>query len=670
MRVVSLDWETYYDTASGYTLKKMSTEDYVTDPRFEEILVSAKVNDDRTQWFSGTRAAIAEWLKRFDLGRSALLCQKTLFDATILAVHYGIYPALYLDTLSMAHPNLKPKLKSLSLASLCDYFGLPPKGDDVIRADGMRRADFSAEHLEVYGGTYCCGDTDRTRTLYKKLAALWSPKSLKDELKIIDMTIRMYTQPQLELDPSVYGVSLEAVRTKKEEMFANMEVQGITKKALGSSKQFAQILRDRNIEPPIKVSPTWLKKPEAERDPDKQFTYAFGKNDPEFIDLREEFAENLEISMILNARIGAKSVQEESRAEKYLAIAKRHKKFRVPVQYYSAHTGRYGGTEGLNVLNLANAREIKRAKYDSLPAKDKDAYYLFHGRPVKSASRFGVVAPEGHVVIAADLSQIEARITAELSGQEDLVQMFRDGECVYSDCASGLFQRPVSKALAKVDAQAEADRGAGKVIILGCGFGMGPPKFRRQSRKDGLNLSIEEAERYVYYYRERYNMIPQQWGQYGEALKQLIVYKEERQLGPVKFIWLDERDAAILLPNGMYIHYPRLRFSKNKETGESKIVCNHARDKYPRNLWGGVVMENLAQTLANIIIRQRMLAIKEQLGYRTALQIYDEIVLVVPEHDADRVLAGLDPIMTAKVDWLPGLPVAYEAKAGHSYGDV
>ena len=105
-------------------------------------------------------------------------------------------------------------------------------------------------------------------------------------------------------------------------------------------------------------------------------------------------------------------------------------------------------------------------------------------------------------------------------------------------------------------------------------------------------------------------------------------------------------------------------------TGEGKIVCNHARDKYPRNLWGGVVMENLAQTLANIIIRQRMLAIKDQLGYRTVLQIYDEIVLVVPKGDADRVLAGLDPIMTARVDWLPNLPVAYEAKAGHSYGEV
>jgi DNA polymerase I-like protein with 3'-5' exonuclease and polymerase domains len=669
MRVVTLDWESYYDTASGYTLKKMSTEEYVTDPRFEEILVSAKVNDEPTDWFSGTRREIAEWLEQFELERSALLCQKTLFDATILAVHYGIYPAFYLDTLSMAHPNLKPKLKSLGLASLCEHFGLPPKGDEVLRADGMRRADFTPERLREYA-SYGCNDTDQTRALYKKLAAAWSPKSLKDELRIIDMTIRMYVQPQLELDPQVYRVSLEAVRQKKAEMFANMEVQGITKKALGSGPKFAQILRDHGIEPPIKVSPSWLKKPEDQRDPAKQFTYAFGKADPEFIDLREEFADNLEISMILNARIGAKSVQEESRAEKYLSIAERFGRFRVPVQYYSAHTGRYGGTEGLNVLNLANPREIKREKYDALPLKDKDAYYLFHGRPVKSASRFGVVAPEGHDIIAADLSQIEARLTACLAGQDDLVQIFADGECPYSDCASGLFQRPVSKALAKTDPQAEADRGAGKIIILGCGFGMGPPKFRRQSRKDGLNLTIEQAEQYVYYYRERYSMIPQQWGAYGQALKNLIVYREEQQLGPVKFVWLDKTDAAILLPNGMYIHYPRLRMSKNKETDEVKIVCNHARDKYPRNLWGGVVMENLAQTLANIIIRQRMLEIHRVLKLRTALQIYDEIVLVVPKDRTQEVLKGLDPIMTARVDWLPDLPVAYEAKAGRSYGDV
>lgn len=346
MDVCTLDWETYYDTKSGYTLSKMPTEDYVMDDRFEAIGVGAWINDKPYGWFSGTHGQTADWLRKLDLSNKVMCGHHLMFDGLITQAQFGIVPAYYACTESMCRPFLKPLLKSLSLAKVSEYLGLGKKGDEVLRADGMRRADFTPEQLRTYLEDYCLGlngdgDCRLTRHIFN-----WArPQLNADEMLLIDETIRMYTQPMFSLDAPHYAASLRDVRARQAKRRAEMEVEGITAEVLRSNKQFAALLIERGVEPPTKVSPSWLKKPPEERDPEKKMTYAFSKADPEYIALREEYAEDAEISMILDARIHEMSSIEETRNAALLEEATKYPRFRVDIGYYNAHTGRYTSKE-------------------------------------------------------------------------------------------------------------------------------------------------------------------------------------------------------------------------------------------------------------------------------------------------------------------------------------
>lgn len=653
MDIISLDWESYYDPATKYSLSSMSTEDYVCDPRFEEILVSAKVNGEPTDWFSGTRSQFTRWLGQFDLPNNALLAQNTRFDGLILAKHHGIIPRFYFDTLAMARRDLKPVCKRLGLKYLCEHLGLPPKGDEVMHVQGMRREDFSHDALQRYA-EYCMTDTDLTWQVFNLLKVGFPT----DDLRLIDMTLRMYLEPQFRLKSDVFIESLIEVRARKEKIFTELELQGITKETFSSNNKFADILRDRGIDPPMKPSPASVKKGE---DPPKM-TYAFSKADPELIELQEAFAEDGELSAIFQARTESKSTIEETRCIKYQEIAEKYGLFRVPLVPFGAHTGRYTGDEGLNVLNLSNPD----------PTEDPVTGEIKY----RSRLRFGVVPRDSEsTIVGADLSQIEARILATIAGQTDLVQAFASGECVYSLFATDMFARPVSKQLAKTDPRAARDRACGKATILGAGFGMGAKKYRRQVRGKGLNLTEEESETFVGFYRARYESIPMLWGTYTTAINQLAVTREEQQIGPLRFHWMDDNVAAIESADGRRLLYPKLRVIRKKDKYDEtktrlQAVCTHAGDKFPRPLWGGVITENVCQHLAAIVIKRIMLDVRQETGYNTGLQIYDECLWNVAKSDAADFKIEVAKIMRRKVDFLPDCPIDCEVKSGDSYGDV
>lgn len=337
MHVYTIDFETYYDTKSKYSLKMMSTEDYVFDERFEIIGVGVWRDDEPVGWFSGTEEETKEWLEQFDLEHHAVAGHHLIFDGLVLA-RLGIYPKFYACTESMCRPFLKPRLKSLGLASVATYLGLGVKGDDVMRADGMRRKDFTDAQLRIYLENYCLnGDCRLTRGIYN-----WArPQLPAEEMRLIDMTLRMYLQPMFQLDAKVYEQGLADVRARKEKILREMEVQGITADVLRSNDKFPALLRERGIEVPMKASPASLKKGEV---PVKMIP-ALGKADPEFIALREEYAEDLETTMLLNARVSEKSTQEETRNQTFLDIARRYPYLRCEVGYYNAHTGRYTAKE-------------------------------------------------------------------------------------------------------------------------------------------------------------------------------------------------------------------------------------------------------------------------------------------------------------------------------------
>jgi DNA polymerase I-like protein with 3'-5' exonuclease and polymerase domains len=391
--IVTIDFETYYDR--DYSLSKLTTEAYVRDPRFEIIGVGIKVNDYPTDWYSGDSPG--RFLQSLDYRKRAILCHNTAFDGAILSWHFGIRPRLWLDTLSMARPLHNLQVGG-SLAALVEHYRLGKKGDEVVAALGKRRADFTPEELARYG-SYCVNDVDLTKQLFNILKVGFPAA----ELLAIDQTLRMYTEPKIELDVPLLQKHLVSVRERKAELMAEVQV---TTEDIMSNPKFATVLQRLGVEPPTKTSARTGKE-----------AWAFSKTDKGFTDLLEHPDDR--VQALAAARLGVKSTIEETRTEALIGVAQRG---RLPVMlnYYGAHTGRFSGGDKLNLQNL--------------PA-----------RGGSNAIRRALKAPAGHVLVASDSSQIEARMVAYIAGQDDLVQAFREKRDVYSEFATEVYGRPITK---------------------------------------------------------------------------------------------------------------------------------------------------------------------------------------------------------------------------------
>lgn len=618
MSFVTLDFETYY--AKDFSLTRMTTEEYIRDPRFEVIGVGIKIDDDKTQWFSGTYAETKARLNQIDWSSSALLCHNTQFDGAILSFIFDIVPAYYFDTLCMARA-IHGVDAGGSLSALVERYALGKKGTEVVNALGKNRVDFSTEDLNRYA-SYCINDVDLTHDLFNKLAAGF-PEA---ELDLIDMTLRMYTQPVLRVDQTLLRNRLDEIKQEKRTLLRGLmdtlqvgDEEEVRKK-LASNPQFAAILTDSEIPVPTKISPTTGKE-----------TYALAKNDEGFIALLEH--EDPFIQQLCAVRLGTRSTIEESRIERFINIGARNRgRLPIPLKYYGAHTGRWAGADAVNFQNL--------------PSRDKQ----------KAALKRSVLAPEGHVVINCDSSQIEARVLAWLAGQDELVKQFANGEDVYSVFASKIYNRPISKAN-------PVERFVGKTCILGLGYGTGAAKLRHtlKTQPPGADLDEDKCQAIVDLYRQTNDKIPKLWTAANNAIKHIVMWTDELQ----EFS-LGEHDAlrvnrlGIRLPNGLYIRYPGLHMNEN-----NKLIYKSRKGEV--TLWGGSVVENVVQALARIIVGEQMLVLRER--YRPVLTVHDAAVIVVPEGELQEALAFIRQVMSTPPKWATGLPVACEAKYGRSYGE-
>jgi len=339
MPVLTIDFETYYD--SDFSLSKMTTEEYIRSPRFEVVGVSVKVDSEPPRWFSGTMPDIQKWLLRFPWGTSIAVAHNAAFDMAILNWSFGIIPARIADTLSMARALDGPDAGN-SLAKLAERHGLGVKGNEVIAALGKRRLDFSSAQLAAYG-EYCCNDADLTYDLFQKQVAGF-PLS---ELRVIDLTIRMFTEPVLRLSQPVLDGHLTEVLDRKAKLLDGL---GVSTEALMSNDKLAKVIADLGVEPPTKTSATTGK-----------VAWAFAKTDEEFKALLDH--EDERVQAIVAARLGIKSTLEETRTQRFIDISKRGT-LPVPLRYYAAHTGRWGGClvadSEVVVYNLSHGVQTKR----------------------------------------------------------------------------------------------------------------------------------------------------------------------------------------------------------------------------------------------------------------------------------------------------------------------
>jgi DNA polymerase len=599
----------------------MTTEAYIRDPRFEVIGVAAKVNNFPTDWYSGSDHG--KFLKSIAYNDKAILCHHTAFDGAILSWHYGIQPKLWLDTLSMSRPKHQTTVGG-SLKALAQHYQLGVKGEEVLSALGKRRANFTPQELSRYAD-YCINDVELTYQLFNKLRKGF-PAS---EIAVIDQTLRMYTEPTIELDTALLREHLNKVRDGKRELLADMgggASEEAATKVLMSNELFAQYLTKLGVRPPTKTSLRTGKE-----------AWAFSKTDKEFTDLLEHPDECVQTAVA--ARLGVKSTIEETRTENLIAAAGRG---RLPIllNYYGAHTGRFSGGDKLNLQNLPS-------------------------RNGRNTIRKSLCAPAGQVLVSCDSSQIEARMTAWLAGQEDLVQAFAEGRDVYSEFASEVYGRTITKA-------DSTERFVGKTCILGLGYGMGADKLRRtlELGQGGMKVIIDENEaaRIVRLYRQKNYKIAQLWQLCGSVLNDMVAGRS----GVINNL-IPYDPTGLTLPNKLKITYPQLspdssgngftyvpdpRAAKREAAGDPS-----ARTK----IYGGKVTENIVQALARIVVAEQMVAIGQK--YKVVFQVHDEIIIAAPESEADKAQKDIEVCMSTAPSWCSTIPIACESGVAKNYGD-
>ena len=663
--LITLDFETYYD--NEYTLKKMTTFEYITDPRFEVLAVSLKHASRPTVWLEEPQ--FRRFAERADWSKLAVLAHHTHYESLVLSRHYGVQRAgFWFDTLSM--DRALRKTADHDLDSVAQHWANVPKGASIEWTKGKHRKDFTAEEWVEFR-KYGTNDSDITYAAFLEMVRYFPRR----ELKVIDLIVRMYAEPQVLVDESILRPYAVYEKQRRADFLAGLGLgtPDQAKKILGSGDKFAALLREMGIEPPTKKTKS-----------KKGWTYAFAKDDP-FMQMMVEH-EDEDLADLAQARLDTKSTLNVTRPQRYLALGAGGRKAPLYIVYSAAHTDRMGGGDKTNAQNHERIKD---------------------GKPYSGMIRHSLMAPPGKLVVVADSAQIEARMLAWLSEETKLVQAFADRRDVYSEQASVFYGRHVDRKLKLPDGSKpdEIPGFVGKVCVLGLGYGMGWVKLAFELLKGALGgkpvcFTNEDAERMgvnvnkfcasewnaekvrtiptrrgfmemmvhcavckhlVDTYRRANGGIPKLWGQADLIIAQMAAGIEGRVFRGTCYVKKNE----LVLPNGLSLQYPKLRrFKRENDTG-----WEYDTGQGWSTIYGGKFVENVDQALCRIIVVDQMVDYAME-GHPIWGTTHDEFASVSPIAEAERDLARMIEIMSTTPSWCPGLPLFAEGGIGSHYGDA
>lgn len=567
--------------------------EYIKDPLFKVWGVGIKIEGEETEWFDENEVEVG--LNDIDWEEAHLLCHNTPFDGYLLTQLYGHKPNYYLDTAAMARglwPGQSASLKHTAERCFPDDFTMR-KGEELINAKGIY--DLPPDIEEALAG-YCIQDVDLTYAIYMKLCLELPEK----EYEIIDMTTRMFCEPKIKVNIPKTQQFLENEKRKSKEA---IEASGLERDVLASNQKFSAWAEGEGLVIPTKTSPTTGKT-----------IPAFGKNDAAY---RQWQQQHPEYAHVFAGREAVKSRLNETRAQRFIDSANAEGCIPAPLKYYAAHTGRFGGTEKINLQNLPRNSELRKV----------------------------LEAPEGKLMYVADLSNIESRMLAWLANQDNLIELYEHGADVYSSFASNLYGRTITK-------ENETERFVGKTAILGLGYGMGAHKFKATLKAAGIELPFEECLSAVNTYRSTYAAIPALWERAERILRQALSLQKGDRFS-YTYKCLEAAPNSILLPNGMALKYHNLQLLPD---GKLQYLSN----KKTEYTYGGKITENIIQALARIVICDQMLEIQKREEFEVVLTVHDEIIAIGDENNPEKKLDSMLFTMTQSPSWALGLPLDAE----------
>lgn len=604
MKIVTLDFETYFDSTYSLRNKDYNTSDYIRDPQFYVHCVGIKHSSNETEVFWDEDVEPA--LREIDWSKSALLCHHTQFDGFILAERYGIVPMFYLDTLSMARALHNNQIK-MGLDSVGEFYGIGNKLQNVLSK--MKGHRVIPDTLRPDATAYTKMDVDLCYALARAMMKVF-PEA---ELRLIDLTIRMFTQPALRVD--LVRVQKELDREIQEKA-ALVQAAGVSPEELQSAGKLAQVLADLGVDPPRKISPRTGEE-----------TFAFSQQDEDFVALGSHPDER--VRKVVAARLAIKSTLGESRAQRFLRAGDQGRALPVYLNYCGAHTTRWSGGNKLNLQNLPRGGELRKS----------------------------LLAPPGQAVVVADSAQIEARILGWLARQEDLLAIFREKGDPYCALATEIYGREITKA-------DKLERFVGKVARLGLGYYMGARRFQGTLALGlmgpPVDLPIEECQRIVRAFRRTNPMIVKLWDRMDRTLEHMVMKRVNGVRDDYTVIMpgvLEYDEQSIWLPNGLGLHYPDLKGEYDPVREKMSNFSFRATKEFV-TIHSGLLTENVTQALARVVIGEQMLAIADK--WQVVTMTHDEVVALAPKEKAEECLDDMLRIMATPPAWAPDLPLGAE----------
>jgi hypothetical protein len=651
-QVIVLDYETSWGRGVKLGFSCQTNEEYVRDPRFKAWGLSWKYLDSAEPAVWVTRKDLPKFFASIDWSRTAVIAQNALFDVSITVWRYNVRPAFIFDTLSMGRALFGVEVGN-SLKKLAERFGLPPKGDGLSPSENI--LDELPADVEATLADYCCHDTWLCEQIFLRMIPGYPAK----ELRLIDMTLRMYTNACLELDREMLVKALSEEGEKREGLLKKL---GIEESALASNPKFAEVLTLMGVNPPTKVSKTTGKE-----------AFAFAKNDALFQALLN--GEREDVALLCEARLRVKSTTERTRAQRFLDISGRGP-LPVPLSYYGAATGRWTAAKG-SAINMQN---LKRGSF----------------------LRKAIMAPVGNQLVVGDLSQIEPRVLAWFADYEDMLDIFRSGSDAYAAFGAQMFNIPGLSKESHPDLRQSA-----KSALLGCGYGLGWASFAAQllvgflgappvrydkafAKKLGVDAAYIDrfvgwdenvkklreiphtcterellihcvaAKKIIDIYRSTAHPVVSFWDMCSKLMEKSLYGGEEVVYKCVTF-----RKEEIVLPSGMTLKYPNLRNEVDKETKQRNWVYGEAGVK-PTKLYAGKITNNIVQGTARVVMTDGMLRVDKK--YPVVGTVHDELLCVVPDDEVEGAKDWVLEQMIAQPKYMPGIPLNSEVGAHRRYG--
>lgn len=277
-----------------------------------------------------------------------------------------------------------------------------------------------------------------------------------------------------------------------------------------------------------------------------------------------------------------------------------------------------------------------------------------------------LIPPSGHKLVVVDSKGVEGRMLAWAAEDDEKMDFIRAGGDMYNRTATMIYGYEVDRK----DPKQALEGMVGKTAELGLGYKMWFHKFRHTLAigqfGPPVHITEMEAKKAVLGYRKLNCKTEKFWGFMDQRLSGMMRGEEYEWYRDDELVCVFHSEG-VDMPNGLTLHYPDLKAKYNPYVG-TYVDFSYASHGGRAHIYDGLFTENLIQCLARILVGEQVLQVADD--YKVALLVHDEVVLCVPNNQAEEAFERTLKAFKTPSPWCKNLPVGGSGSIADTYGDA